>query len=128
MQHKEIHKRYLKRKVSNEATPKAPKELQKRILQQLSFKVTVDKMRHPKDLWMKEQISKFLSSDEPVVSLITDIWSCNLNDTSLLKSLPYFMYKHLKWLTLVSIQLAERISSVQENWNIPQEHVHLADQ
>ena len=66
--------------MSNEATPKASKELQKKILQQLSFKVTVDKMCHPKDLWMKEGVSKFLSSDEPVVSLITDIWSC---DTSL---------------------------------------------
>ena len=91
MEHKETHKRYLKRKVSNEATPKVPKELQKRILQQLSFKVTVDQMRHPKDLWMKEEISKFLSSDEAVVSLITDIWSCSLSDTSLLKSLLYFM-------------------------------------
>ena len=73
MKHKETHKRYHKRKVSNEATPKASKELQKKILQQLSFKVTVDKMRHPKDLWMKEGVSKFLSSDEPVVSLITAI-------------------------------------------------------
>ena len=84
MKHKETHKWYLKRKMSNEATPKAPKELQKKTPQQLSFKVTVNKMHHPKDLWIKEGVSKFLSSNEPVVSLITDIWSCSSNNTSLL--------------------------------------------
>ena len=33
---------------------------------------------------MKEEVSKHLSNDEPVVSLTTDIWSCTSNDTSLL--------------------------------------------
>ena len=32
---------------------------------------------------MKEEISRLLSSEEPVVSLTTDIWSCSSNDASL---------------------------------------------
>jgi len=40
MKHMEIYKQYLKRKGSNEATAKAPKETQKRTLQQLSLKAT----------------------------------------------------------------------------------------
>ena len=35
-------------------------------------------------LGMKEEVGKLLSSDKLVVSLITDIWSCSSNDTSLL--------------------------------------------
>jgi len=42
MKHVEIHKQYLERKGSNEATTKAPKETRKRTLQQLSLKATED--------------------------------------------------------------------------------------
>ena len=39
MKHVEMHKQYLKRKAINEAAAKAPKEMQKRTLQQLSLEV-----------------------------------------------------------------------------------------
>ena len=43
--HVEIHKQYLERKVSSEATAKAPKETRKRTLQQLSLEATEEQTK-----------------------------------------------------------------------------------
>ena len=85
---------------------------------------------------MKEEVSKLLSSDEPVVSLTTDIWSCSSNDISLLSLTAHWIDKsftkasavlHAQALEMAHTgeYIAERISSMLESWNIPQERVQL---
>ena len=193
--HVEIHKQYLERKVSSEATAKAPKETRKRTLQQLSLEATEERTKtwdindpraqkitrkvgemvaidcHPLSVTedvgftrvlkalepryncpsrkyfteciipricseMKEEVSKLLSSDKPVVSLTTDIWSCSSNDTSLLSLTAHWIDKsftkvsavlHAQALEMAHTgeYIAERISSMLESWGIPQERVHL---
>ena len=193
--HVDIHKQYLERKVSSEATAKAPKETRKRTLQQLSLEATEEQTKiwdindsraqkiirkvgemvaidcHPLSVTedvgftrvlkalepryncpsrkyfmecfiprvcsgMKEEVSKLLSSDEPVVSLTTDIWSCSSNDTSLLSLTAHWIDKSFtKVSAVLYVQalemahtgeyIAERISCMLESWGIPQECVHL---
>ena len=45
MKHIEIHKQYLKRKASNAATAKAPKEIRKRMFQQLLLEATEERTK-----------------------------------------------------------------------------------
>ena len=148
MKHVEIHKQYLKRKVSNEATAKAPKETRKRMLQKLLLKATeeqtkiwdINDLRAQRitrkvgemiaSIGMKEEVSKLLTSDEPVVSLTIDIWSCSSNDTSLLSLTTHWIDKsfakasavlHAQALEMAYTgeYMAERISSMLGSWNIP---------
>ena len=85
---------------------------------------------------MKEEVSKLISSDKPIVSLTTDIWSCSSNDTSLLSLTAHWLDKsytkisavlHAQALEMAHTgeYIAERISFMLESWNIPQECVHL---
>ena len=85
---------------------------------------------------MKEEVSKLLSSDKPIVSLTTDIWSCSSNDTSLLSLTAHWLDKsytkisavlHAQALEMAHTgeYIAERISFMLESWNISQECVHL---
>ena len=66
-----------------------------------------------------------------MVSLTTDIWSCSSNDTSLL-SLTQVFHQSLCCITAQAPEMAhtgqyiaERISSMLESWNIPQERGHM---
>ena len=74
---------------------------------------------------MKEQVSKLLGSDEPVVSLTTDIWSCSSNNASLLSLTGHWIDKsYVKIYAVLHVQamemahtgeyLAERILSMLE--------------
>lgn len=42
---------------------------------------------------MKEEVSRLSSSNEPVVSLTTDIWSCSSNDTTLWRLTAHWIDK-----------------------------------
>ena len=42
---------------------------------------------------IKEEVSKLLSGDEPVVSLTTHNWSCSSNDTSSLSLIAHWIDK-----------------------------------
>jgi len=42
---------------------------------------------------VKDEVKKLLSSDKPVVSITTDIWSCSSNDTSLLSLIAHWINK-----------------------------------
>ena len=86
--------------------------------------------------WMKEKVSKLISSDKPIVSLTTNILSCSSNDMPLLSLTAHWLDKsytktsaelHAQALEMAhnGEYIAERISSKLETLNILQECVHL---
>jgi len=85
---------------------------------------------------MKEEVNRLLSSEEPVVTLTMDIWSCRSSDASLLSLTAHWIDKsfakvsavlHVQALEMAHTgeYIAGRLSAMLESWNIPQEHVHI---
>lgn len=78
MKHIEIHKQYLERKASNEATAKAPKETRKRTLQQLSLEATEERTKlwdinDPRAQRITRQVGEMIAIDCHPLSVAEDV-------------------------------------------------------
>ena len=85
---------------------------------------------------MKDEISKLISSEEGSVSFTTDIWSCSVNNTSLLSLTAHWISDSFEKRSAVlhaqSLEMAHTgeyiascISTMLEKWNISHDRVHL---
>ena len=78
MKHVEIHKQYLERKASNEATVKTPKEMRKRMLQQLSLEATEERTKiwdinDPRAQRITRKVAEMIAIDCHPLSVAEDV-------------------------------------------------------